>query len=306
MRILHTGATGVVGRRAVPLLVAAGHEVSATFRAEEDRHWAESVGAVPLRLDLFDAAAVASSVEGMDTIIHFATAIPPLRKMKKRSAWETNDRLRSAATKNLVDAALRHGTTRFIQESVTFLYASLGDQWISEDGAIKPSWDVLDSALTAEGHVARFAAGGGAGVTLRLSSLYGPGRVSAEYVAGVAARRFPIIGKGDNYVSFLHADDAASAVLGALEASTGIYNVTDDSPVPASASLDSLADALKVKNPRHIPGWVATLLLGGVSAILTNSQRVSNAHFKEATGWQPRYPSVVKGWNSVIDATATA
>lgn len=306
MRILFTGATGVVGRRAVPLLTEAGHEVHAVYRSDKDRQWVESAGATPIRLDLFDTDAVHEAANGVDAIVHFATSIPPLMEMRRRSAWDANDRLRSIATKNLVAAALKNETGRFIQESVTFFYRDSGDGWIDEGTAVEPSWEVLDSALVAEGYVSQFTSSGGIGVSLRLASLYGPGRASAEYVAGVTARRFPVVGTGGNYVSFLHADDAATAVVAALEAPAGIYNVTDDQPVLAGEAVKSLAGKLGAKTPRQFPRWVAGLALGGAAKLLTNSQRVSNAHFKRATGWQPRFRSVLTGWDDVVADSTTA
>jgi hypothetical protein len=51
---------------------------------------------------------------------------------------------------------------------------------------------------------------------------------------------------------------------------------------------------------RAWPGWVA--LFGDRLTSLTRSLRVSNARFRAATGWAPRYPSAREGWI----ATATA
>ena len=97
MKVLFTGATGVLGRAAVPLLVDQGHEVSALARAEEDRSRLEGIGARPVAVDLFDPEQVETAVKDVETVIHFATAIPALDSMPKREAWVTNDRLRSEA-----------------------------------------------------------------------------------------------------------------------------------------------------------------------------------------------------------------
>jgi len=304
MDILFTGATGVIGRRTVPDLIEAGHQVTAVARATEDHTWLKGVGARPIAVDLFDRSAVLSAVAGSDAVVHMATAIPPQDQMPKRAAWATNDRLRTVATSNLVDAAMEHDVAAFVQQSITFVYADGDDRWLDEDSPVAPFWDVLDSALEAERHVARFADRGGRGVVLRLSSLYGPGGASEAYVASVADRKLPIIGSGENYVSHLHINDAATAIVAALTAPSGVYNVSDDTPVTRRDELDALASILGARPPRRLPRWMARAAIGSAAELLAVSQRVSNRRFKATTGWAPEFGSVVDGWyDAVADVT---
>lgn len=300
MKILFTGATGVLGRAAIPGLAADGHDVAAVARSAKDGEWLEAVGADAVTVDLFDAESIDRGVAGSDAVIHFATAIPSIEKMAKRQAWATNDRLRAETTGLLVDAALTHGVGRFIQQSITLPYADGGDDWLDEDSPLDPAWVVLRSALHAEGHVDRFRRGGGVGVTLRLSRLYGPGRASADYIEGVRARKVPIVGKGDNYVSSIHVEDVAGALSAALTAPDGVYNVTDDSPVTAAEYTGSLAELLGAPEPRHLPRFVARLGLREAITLLTASHRVSNGRLRAATGWAPRFASVVDGWRDIV------
>lgn len=303
MKILFTGATGVLGRAAVPRLVEDGHDVIAVSRSPEDAAWLEETGARPEAVDLFDPSAIDHALAGVDTVIHFATAIPPMSKMAKRKSWEMNDRLRSEATGILVDAAIANDVSRFVQQSVTFAYRDRGEAWLDEDSEIDPGWDVLDSALDAEAHVDRFRTSGGNGVTLRLSRLYGPGKASGAFVAGVGDRKVPVVGAGDNYVSSIHVADVASALAAAMTAPDGTYNVSDDEPVTSAVYTDTLADLLDAPRPRRIPRLVARLGVGRAVTLLTSSQRVSNRRFREATDWKPVFPSVRGGWRDVVDAT---
>jgi nucleoside-diphosphate-sugar epimerase len=302
MRVLFTGATGVLGRQAVPRLVAAGHEVVGVTRSEAEAQWLRSVGAAAQTLDLFDGDRVDSTVRGFEVVVHYATAIPPMDRMTKASSWETNDRLRSEATRHLVSAALKHGVGRFMQQSITLPYADGGDAWLDESAAIDPPWKVVESALEAESEAGRFAAGGGAGVVLRLARLYGPS-ASVGYVAAIKARKLPIVGKGDNWLSSIHEVDAGSAVVAAMGAPGGTYNLGDDEPVTSAEWARSLAEAVGAPAPRRIPRWLARIGAGGASRLLTISQRVSNRAFREATGWAPRYPSVRDGWAEMSDAS---
>lgn len=306
MKILFTGATGVVGRVVIPALVAADHTVDGVARSDEGRAWLDAVGARPVDLNLFDEKAVNDAVVGTDAIVHFATAIPPMNDMAKPAAWQTNDRLRSEATRLLVDAAIRHDVQVFIQESISFTYAEGGDEWLTEDAAVDPPSPVVVSAIDAEEQVARFAAADRRGVTLRMGHLYGPGRASEDYVEAVSKRRMPVIGKGSNYVSSLHVHDAGTAVIAAITAPSGVYNVSDDEPVRAHQVVESLAEALDVPAPRRLPRVLARAALRSILPVLTVSQRVSTQRFKATTGWEPQYRSIAEGWADVVSGGQSA
>lgn len=287
MRILFTGGTGVLGAAAVPRLTEGGHQVTAVGRSD---------------LDLFDPGAVAAAVAGADAVFHFATAIPSQDRMMRREAWQTNDRLRSEATRHLVDAALAGGVKTFVLSSIALIYADGGDGWLDEDSPVEPPFSAVDTALTAEMHAGRFTAGGGRGVALRLGRLYGPGRVSFDFLAGVAAGRIPVVGRGANYVSHLHIADAGSAVAAALAAPAGIYNVVEDDPVTVAEEMALLVSLLQASPPRRVPAWVARRMVGPAVGLLTVSQRVSNRRFREATGWAPDHLSVQQGWPEIVGA----
>jgi NAD(P)-dependent dehydrogenase (short-subunit alcohol dehydrogenase family) len=143
MRVFVTGGTGVIGRMALPLLRADGHEVVAPGSRE---------------LDLFDPAAVRAAVSGADAVVHLATRIPPPGSPPE--AWRENDRLRAEATALLVDAALAGETQVYVQASISFLE--------------------LPSMQVAEAETARFAAAGRRGVVLRFGLLDGPGTGNDE------------------------------------------------------------------------------------------------------------------------------
>lgn len=103
MRVLMTGATGELGSRVLPLLVADGHGVTAVSRGPGKDAQVVAADAAPLRLDLFDRDAVRAAVEGHDAVLDLATSIPPLSRMAFASAWKTNDRLRRDASANVAD-----------------------------------------------------------------------------------------------------------------------------------------------------------------------------------------------------------
>src|SRR3954469_25432583 len=94
MRILVTGATGVIGRRVVPRLVEAGHVVTASTRSRTKQIGVERVGARPIALDLFDRESVRAAVAGQDVVINLATHMPASTlQFFLPWAWRENDRI---------------------------------------------------------------------------------------------------------------------------------------------------------------------------------------------------------------------
>jgi nucleoside-diphosphate-sugar epimerase len=298
MRVFVTGATGVVGRRAVPALVAAGHDVTALGRTPEKRAALERAGATAIDVDLFDQHALRQAVAGTEGVINLATAIPPASKAIRGSAWRLNDRIRTEASANLVDAALANGVTLFVQESFAPMYAGAGEAWIDEDSPLDPA-PHSRSTLDAEASAKRFTEAGGTGVILRFGFFYGPdGSFAEDTIKAVRRGLAPTVGRPDDYVASVHHEDAGSAVAAALGVPSGTYNVTDDEPMRRREFYEALADALGAPRPRMPPVWLAGLT-GSLGKTLGRSIRVSNRRFREDAGWAPRYPSAREGWRAV-------
>jgi 2-methylisocitrate lyase-like PEP mutase family enzyme len=150
-------------------------------------------------------------VRGCDAVIHLATRIQLPEKWPVRDAWLENDRLRSDASRILVDAALAAGVPTYVQPTVTFVYPP-GPA--SEETELDDVPAMLESALDAEHETARFAEAGGRGIVLRLGFLDGPGTGMTEPLGALGAT--------------LHTHDAARAFLSALTLPSGTYNVCRD------------------------------------------------------------------------------
>ena len=295
MKVFVTGATGVVGTRAVPALVAAGHEVTAVARSAAKAELVRSLGATPTEVDLFDPDAVKQAVVGHDAVANLATKIPPLRQAAKGSAWEENDRIRREASRNLVDAALAAGASRFVQESIAFPYLDGGADWIDEDHPVDHV-GVFAAAGAAEGQARRFTAEGGAGVVLRFAAFYAPDAAHTIAINRAARWRVnPFLGDPEGFLSSIHAEDAGTAVAAALAAPAGTFNVGDDEPLTRREAGAVLAEANGVRRLFVLPR--ALQAIGPSSAKqLATSLRVRNARFKEATGWAPAHRSIRGSW----------
>ncbi|MEB2283300.1 MAG: hypothetical protein B6D46_06010 [Polyangiaceae bacterium UTPRO1] len=306
MRVFVAGGTGTLGRPTVRLLAAAGHEVRALARTPERGALLRELGAEPVVADLFDLQAMTAAVAGADAVLHLATRIPPLARMRRLAAWRDNDRLRCQGTSVLVNAALAGDVKIYVQESITFLYRARGEQRISESAPIDAPRP-LASARDAERETARFTARGRQGIVLRFGGFYSAEAPSTLAVLALARRRlFPIIGAGDHYVSSIHVDDAAAATVAALAVPAGIYNVVDDEPLPMREWMRALTDACGFKPAFRIPLPLARLVFGGTVELLARSQRVDNTKLKAASGWAPQHPSVRQGWRAVAAARKMA
>jgi nucleoside-diphosphate-sugar epimerase len=295
MKIFLAGGTGVVGTRALPALVEAGHDVTAVARSDAKAALVRSLGGDPVTVDLFDASAVAAAVAGAEAVVNLATSIPAIAKAARSSAWSTNERLRSEASNHLVDAALSAGAARFVQESICFPYLDNGSEWIDEDQPVDHVGPFAGAAA-AEAAARRFAAGGGEGVVLRYAQFYAPDSTHTQ-ASNVALRKRlnPFLGAADAYTSFIHAEDAGSAAAAALGAPSGIYNVGDDAPPTRAEAGAIAAAALGVKPPRVLPKAVRAVAPAS-GKLLMKSLRISNHRFKDATGWQPAHPSIRGSW----------
>ncbi|WP_448810510.1 NAD-dependent epimerase/dehydratase family protein [Agromyces bauzanensis] len=308
MRVFIAGATGAVGSRLVPLLVAAGHEVVGTSRSRERLGELERAGATGVVMDGLDAASVRTAVleARPDVIVHQLTALSGIAADLKHfdDGFAVTNELRTRGTDHLLAAAAEAGVGRFIAQSFT--------GWPNErsGGPVKTEEDPLDPSPTAATRrslaAIRYveeAATGVGGLALRYGGLYGPGNVIGRggvMLEMVKAGKLPLVGGGTGVWSFCHIDDAASATAAAVtRGAPGRYNIVDDDPAPVSEWLPELARIVGAKPPRHVPAWLARPLIGenGVS-LMTKTRGSSNAKAKRELGWQPRYASWREGFRT--------
>jgi nucleoside-diphosphate-sugar epimerase len=302
MKIFVTGATGVIGQRAVPLLLADGHDVTVmTHRDGAPRTpWARDVRIV--RVDLFDRASLGAAVRGQDAVINLATHMPSSSlKMLFRGSWRMNDRIRREGSRNLVDAAIAGGVAHFIQESYAITYPDRGDSWIDESVPLEPV-PYNQTVLSAEESAARFTREGRTGVVLRFAAFYGPdSMLVTDTMRALRWGWAPVPGAPNAFFSSLSHDDAATAVLHALRAPAGTYNVVDDEPLRRRDLFGSLTSLIGARTPRFPPAWM-TPLFGDAGKLLARSMRISNAKLRHDTGWSPRYRSAREGWKATLAA----
>ena len=311
MHVYLAGATGAIGRRLVPQLVAHGHTVTATTRSQNKISELEALGAKAIVVDGLDAAAVGEAVARAqpDAIVHQMTALSGNPDLRHFDRWfATTNALRTKGTEHLLAAAQAAGVRRVIAQSYAgWPAARTGEGLTTEDDAYDPDpaaaqRESLEAIRFVETAVPERAA---EGIVLRYGAFYGPG-ASDEMVELVRKRKMPIVGDGGGVWSWLHVDDAAAATVAALErGAPGIYNVVDDEPATEATWLPYLAEAIGAKPPRRVPVWLARLAAGEVVVrMMTEVRGVSNAKAKRELGWAPQWASWRDGFRHGLDVDA--
>lgn len=307
MNVFIAGGTGVLGRRVVRRLVEKGHKVACLSRSAVNRALISELGAEPREGDLFDAHRLRAITADGHAILHLATAIPT-HFPSRLSDWKLNDQIRVEGTENLIAAALANQCRVFIAQSITYVYGDRHGAWVDETAprAVKLG-PVLQSALQMEERIENARARQGLpAITLRFGSFYGADAAHTQSMLEMIERgRFPILGDGDTWWNLIQLDDAARAVVAALdhyERNLGeTFNIVDGSPVHMHELVSGLANLLEGRRPWHLPLWLARMRLG--SALLEPlllSMRCSNDKAARRLDWQPRYPDFRYGHQALL------
>jgi len=311
MRIFVAGATGAVGTRLVPLLRAADHAVTGLTHAPAKAAAIRQMGADAVIADALDPQSIAAAVASArpDVIVHEMTALADVADMRHFDAsFAVTNRLRTEATDHLIAAGKAAGIRRMVAQSYCgWPYARAGDPVKNEDYPLDPHPAASARAtFDAIRHVESAVAGASAfeGVVLRYGAFYGPktGVFDSTVVDQLRHRRFPLIGDGGGWWSFVHVHDAAAATAIAVERGhAGLYNIVDDEPAPVREWLRYLATLLGAKPPWRLPRWLGRLLAGEhLVAMMTEVRAGSNQKAKRELGWRPAYASWRQGFAEIV------
>jgi nucleoside-diphosphate-sugar epimerase len=292
----------------IPRLVAAGHSVVAISRDPRKIDALRSSGAEGAICDVFDAVRLAGIVQDTapDAIVHQLTALPAAMNPRQLAAiYARNNRVRSEGTRNLLAAARAAKVTRMVLQS-------MGTWYRPEGGAVKteqdPLWtDAPEPIGTAVRTVAAMEAAAlkemPIAVVLRYGAFYGPGTWYAEggdLATRIRKRGYPIVGAGKGMTSFIHVDDAAEAACAALNApASGVYNIVDDEPAPASVWMPVYAAAMGAPAPLRVPALLTRLALGKpLTKWITSMRGASNRAAAVQLGWRPRHSTWREGFRA--------
>ncbi|PFF75277.1 dTDP-glucose 4,6-dehydratase [Bacillus cereus] len=283
MKIFVAGATGVIGRSLLPLLIKNGHTVFAMIRNTSQVEAMKKVGAIPVIADVFNREAVFSVLEetNPDVVIHQLTSL---------SSWnfEDNAKIRTKGTRNLVDAAKNVGVQKIIAQSISWAYEP-GDTFATEKDSLHitasvPRQVAVKGILKLEEAVTELPES----VILRYGTLYGPGTWYAENGLIANQVRNNEIIASDGISSFIHVEDAARATMLALNWPSGIVNIVDNYPATSKEWLPIYAAAIGAPKPKVQDGknsW---------------ERGASNNKARKEYSWIPLFPAWSEGFNNLI------
>ncbi|WP_371602943.1 NAD(P)-dependent oxidoreductase [Streptomyces sp. NBC_01220] len=249
MRIFLAGATGIIGRHLLPLLLADGHHVTGTSQTPQGAARLDSAGATGIRLDVFDRDSVGRALAeaAPEVVIHQLTAL-------SGGSSADNARMRRAGTRSLVDAARAAGVRRIVAQSISWAYEP-GEEPATEAAPLdvtapEPRATTITGIRALEETVTELPEH----VILRYGTLYGPGTWYAPGALMAAKLHSGELVANNAVSSFVHIDDAARAAVSALSWPSGPVNITDDEPAPAHTWLPILAAALGAPAPARTAG----------------------------------------------------
>jgi len=241
MRIFVAGASGVIGRRLVPMLIEAGHEVHGGTRNGQGAEVLRALGATPWVADVFDREALHAALRRSqpEVVIHQLTDLPAgLDPARMGEAIARNARIRAEGTANLVAATLAVGCSRMVAQSIAWAYAPGNGMRRESDpldldaaGSRATTVRGVVALETAVLHTAHLD-----GAVLRYGHLYGPGTGTDEPSDPVR----------------LHVDAAAAAALLAMQSKAlGAFNICE--------ANDQVSNARAIQ----LLGWSETFRLCG-------------------------------------------
>jgi uncharacterized protein len=303
MRVVVTGATGLIGSALTRALLARGDSVLALSRdpasaartlggGVEVHAWADPEGLPPPVVALSDA----------DALVHLLGA-PVAQRWSSQVKQAIRDS-RVLSTRSIVAALRGLGEGRpstLVSQSATGYYGPRGDEPLSEDAA--PGHDFLAEVTAAwEGEA---LAAGDFGVRVAVTRT----GVVLSRSGGALARMLPPfrlgvggpVAGGSQYIPWIHLDDVVGALLQCVDddRATGVVNVTAPTPVSNAEFSRTLGRVLHRPAVLPVPGVALRLLYGKMASVVTTGQRAIPARLQQL-GYDFRHPELEQALRDVL------
>ena len=233
-------------------------------------------------IDCSHPALLRDAVRSHDVVCDLAPVIDEPRSRLGHAIRAIERRLLRELRAALADALSAAPSVRLVQRSTAALYADGGDRWIDEDWRLQPNAATQDAAAaerTAEEHRRH----GGGAVVLRLAHPYGAGDSWSRRVATLARRGWlPFEGPPDAYFPLVRLDDAALAIVAALHAPPGTYNVAS----PDAYTNDELNALFRRRAGKRLEPLFPAIRPAD-RELLERSHRLDSSALVRAADWQP-------------------
>jgi dihydroflavonol-4-reductase len=254
--VLVTGATGFTGSHLARTLLRRGARVRVLVRDAGAARGLSEAGADVVQGDLKSRGDLERAVAGTSTIFHAAALYREARHPDSEYVAVNAD-----APCHVVELAALYGVSRVVHCSTIGVHGDVGDAVANEDSPFAPS-DIYQATKLAGELAARETAQrlGVALATVRPAAIYGPGdRRFLKLFAGVARRRFPMIGRGEVMLHPVYIDDLVDGMLLAAtrdEAVGRTYILGGRDALSLNEIVRTIAELATVAPPRlHLPVW---------------------------------------------------
>ncbi|MBX0328116.1 NAD-dependent epimerase/dehydratase family protein [Oscillochloris sp. ZM17-4] len=304
--ILITGCAGYIGRHLARALRADGLAVRGLDRDAARLAELAALGVETVAADVGDAGALVAALRGVEVVYHLAgSALGTPEEIVRGNV--------AGARAVAATCAGTPGVRTIIYAGSGALYPS-GDAWLGEDTPPEPAFHYARAKAEAEQLLLRAHARVGLPVIVaRIAGVYGLGSPNLM-TEQVRRGRFPLIGGGHGYASYIHIDDTVAGLRALAERGRPgqIYNLADDEPTLIRDFYGELARLLGGPPPPTMAPAAARALVWALGALArlrgrpaplppdladmaAVSHRMANRRMREELGVTPRYPSYRDG-----------
>lgn len=296
MKILIAGATGAVGQPLIRLLSKQDHEVFGITQSPSKTDLLKKQGAQAVVLNVLNSNEVMTVVKSIkpDVIIDMLTSLPKeYTPQAMREAAPLDAKIRLEGGNNLLQAAQKQGVKRYVSQSTAFWYAPGQGLAQENDSLATQATPGIRAGVQNYLEIERRTLNASLiGIPLRFGFFYGPGtwfHPQGNMADQVRKQQFPLIGDGAGYWNFIHIEDAAHAIVLALNAKAGIYNIVNDHPAQLKEWLPAFAHFINAPSPPQITESEGEKQLSADSVYYATKLRAaSNAKAKEELNFKPR------------------